>query len=76
MAECCPTLKIAMKAALAIAMWGRCKAPQPWCCGALVVTAPVVVGEVPVLRVGDFGDGGAGGVWKAPPFPDCGNRVF
>jgi hypothetical protein len=29
-AWCCPTLKIAMKAALAIPMWGRCKAPQPW----------------------------------------------
>ena len=26
---CCPSLKIAMKAALAIPMWGRCKAPQP-----------------------------------------------
>jgi hypothetical protein len=30
LALCCPTLKIAMKAALAIPMWGCCKAPQPW----------------------------------------------
>ena len=30
--------------------------------GALMVVVPVVVGEVPGLCVGDFGDGGAGGV--------------
>jgi hypothetical protein len=30
MTWCCPTLKIAMKVALAVPMWGRCKAPQSW----------------------------------------------
>jgi hypothetical protein len=27
---CCPSLKIAMRAALRIPVWGCCKAPQPW----------------------------------------------
>src|SRR5260370_30794498 len=51
-----------MKAALVMPMWGVVRPRGRGGCGALVVVVPVVVGEVPGLCVGDFGDGGAGGV--------------
>jgi hypothetical protein len=48
---CCASLKMPMKAALVVPMWGCSKAPQPAGCGALVGVVPVVVGEVPVTSV-------------------------
>src|SRR5260370_6437282 len=51
-----------MKAALVMPMWGVVRPRGRGGCGALVVVVPVVVGEVPGLCVGDFGDGGGGGV--------------
>jgi len=60
-AGCCPALKMPMKAALVLPMWGCGKAPPRWCGAGLCGVVPVVVGEVPGLCVGEFGDGGAGG---------------
>jgi Transcriptional regulator PadR-like family len=47
--RCCASLKMPMKAALAVPMWGCSKPRSRGGCGALVGVVPVAVGVVPVM---------------------------
>ena len=47
--DCCASLKMPMKAALAVPMWGCSKPRSRGGCGALVGVVPVAVGVVPVM---------------------------